>query len=75
MRRQLGDRWGRLAHERVGTWWRVWGMHKDEMAADYRRIILAGGRLGGMPQGVGGTAAPEEITTAAFQGNRPALLL
>ena len=32
MRRQLGDRWGRLAHERVGTWWRVWGMRKDEMA-------------------------------------------
>ena len=27
-----GDRWGRLAHERVGTWWRVWGMRKDEMA-------------------------------------------
>ena len=32
MRRQLGDRWGRLDHERVGTWWRVWGMRKDEMA-------------------------------------------
>ena len=26
MRRQLGDRWERLDHERVGTWWRVWGM-------------------------------------------------
>lgn len=32
MRRQLGDSWGRLDHERVGTWWRVWGMRKDEMA-------------------------------------------
>jgi Transposase DDE domain len=32
MRRQLGDCWGRLDHERVGTWWRVWGMLKDEMA-------------------------------------------
>jgi hypothetical protein len=28
MRRQLGDSWGRLDHERVGTWWRVWGMLK-----------------------------------------------
>ena len=32
MRRQLGDSWGRLDHERVGTWWRVWGMLKDELA-------------------------------------------
>jgi hypothetical protein len=32
MRRQLGDRWGRLDHERLGTWWRVWGLLKDEMA-------------------------------------------
>jgi Transposase DDE domain len=32
MRRQLGDRWGRLDHERVGTWWRVWGLLKDELA-------------------------------------------
>jgi hypothetical protein len=32
MRRQLGDSWGRLGRERVGTWWRVWGMLKDEMA-------------------------------------------
>jgi hypothetical protein len=31
MRRQLGDSWGRLDHERVGTWWRVWGMLKDEL--------------------------------------------
>ena len=32
MRRQLGDSWGRLDHERLGTWWRVWGMLKDEIA-------------------------------------------
>ena len=30
MRRQLGDSWGRLDRQRVGTWWRVWGMLKDE---------------------------------------------
>ena len=32
MRRQLGDRWGRLDCARIGTWWRVWGMLKDEIA-------------------------------------------
>jgi hypothetical protein len=32
MRRQLGDSWGRLERERVGTWWRVWGQLKDEIA-------------------------------------------
>jgi hypothetical protein len=32
MRRQLGDSWGRLDRERVGTWWRVWGLLKDELA-------------------------------------------
>ena len=32
MRRQLGASWGRLDHERVGTWWRVWDMLKDELA-------------------------------------------
>jgi hypothetical protein len=32
MRRQLGDHGGRLDQERVGTWWRVWGMLKDEIA-------------------------------------------
>ena len=32
MRRQLGDSWGRLDRQRVGTWWRVWGMLKDEIA-------------------------------------------
>ena len=31
LRRQLGDSWGRLDRERVGTWWRVWGMLKDEI--------------------------------------------
>jgi hypothetical protein len=32
MRRSLGDSWGRLDHERVGTWWRVWGMRKEVIA-------------------------------------------
>jgi hypothetical protein len=32
MRRTLGDHWGRLDHERMGTWWRVWGMLKDAIA-------------------------------------------
>ncbi len=32
MRRQMGDRWGRLDRARLGTWWRVWGMRKDERA-------------------------------------------
>ena len=31
MRRQLGAGWGRLDRQRVGTWWRVWGMRKDEI--------------------------------------------
>lgn len=30
-RRQLGDTWSRLDQERVATWWRVWGMLKDEI--------------------------------------------
>jgi len=32
MRRQLGDSWERRGHERVGTWWRLWGMRKEELA-------------------------------------------
>jgi len=32
MRRQLGDTWSRLDRERLATWWRVWGMRKDEIA-------------------------------------------
>ena len=31
MRRQLGDTWSRLDHERMATWWRIWGMLKDEI--------------------------------------------
>ncbi len=31
-RRQLGDTWSRLDQERMATWWRVWGMLKDEIA-------------------------------------------
>jgi hypothetical protein len=32
LRRTLGDSWGRLDQERVGTWWRVWEMLKDAIA-------------------------------------------
>lgn len=32
MRRQLGDSWSRLDQERLATWWRVWGMLKEEIA-------------------------------------------
>jgi hypothetical protein len=32
MRRTLGDRWGWLDQERVGTWWRIWGMRKEVIA-------------------------------------------
>jgi hypothetical protein len=31
MRRQLGESWGRLDHERLGTWWRLWGMLKEQI--------------------------------------------
>jgi hypothetical protein len=31
-RRQLGARWGWLEQERWGTWWRLWGMRKEEIA-------------------------------------------
>jgi hypothetical protein len=30
-RRHLGESWSRLDQERVATWWRVWGMLKDEI--------------------------------------------
>jgi hypothetical protein len=32
MRRPLGDSWGRLDRERLGTCWRVWGRRKDARA-------------------------------------------
>ena len=32
MRRTLGDGWGRLDQERVGTWGRGWEMLKDAIA-------------------------------------------
>ena len=47
MRRQLGDSWGRLDHERVGTWWRVWGMLKDEIGTDDYRAPCSGRRTPG----------------------------
>jgi hypothetical protein len=32
MRRKVGDAWRHLDHERVATWWRAWGMLKEEIA-------------------------------------------
>ena len=32
MRRQFGERWRWLDQERLGTWWRLWGMLKEELA-------------------------------------------
>jgi Transposase DDE domain len=32
MRRQRGDTWSRWDHERLATWWRVWGRLKDAIA-------------------------------------------
>lgn len=32
MRRKVGDAWSHLDHERVATWWRAWGMLKEEIA-------------------------------------------
>lgn len=32
MRGKLGDVWSQLDHERVATWWRVWGMLKEAIA-------------------------------------------
>ncbi len=31
MRRKPGGSWSRLDDERSGTWWRVWGLLKDEI--------------------------------------------
>jgi hypothetical protein len=42
---------------------------------DYRCFILEGGRLGSMPEGVGGTASPEDLTTASSRGARCPLSL
>src|SRR5713226_133999 len=42
---------------------------------DYRCLVLEGGRLGDMLEGVDGTASPEEITTAASRSGRPTLSL
>ena len=40
-----------------------------------RRLVLEGGHLGGMLEGVDGTAAPEDITTAASHSARHTLSL
>ena len=32
LRRQGGERWGGLDQERLGPWWRLWGMLNEERA-------------------------------------------
>jgi hypothetical protein len=51
MRRTLGDSWGRLDQERVGTWWRLWGMLKDAIA----------------PRITGALCWPEEVWATCLQ--------
>ena len=79
MRRQLGDRGGRLDHERVGTWWRVWGMLKDER---WPRLIT--GALFWQEDAWAACAlqacwrngrAGRNYNSCLSRGNRPALLL
>src|SRR5215510_13751127 len=42
---------------------------------DYRGLVLAGGCLGGLLEGVNGTASPEDLTTAASRSARRTLSL
>src|SRR5262245_32839353 len=42
---------------------------------DYRGLVLEGGCLGGLLEGVNGTAAPEDLTTAASRSARRTLSL
>ena len=69
MRRQLGDSWGRLDHERFGILVARLGHAQRRAGPIITALVLEGGRLGGMPEGVSGTASPEEITRAAFRGD------
>jgi hypothetical protein len=50
-RRPLGARWGRLEQERVGTWWRLWGMRIAAIA----------------PRITGALCWPEEAWAACLQ--------
>ena len=69
MRRQLGDQLGaagsRACRHVVA---RLGHAQRRDSTDDSRRLILAGGRLGSLPEGVGGTASPQDITTAASRG-------
>ena len=77
MRRQLGDRWGQLDQERVGTWWRVWGMLKDEIAPRITGALLwKADAWAACLKSVNGTASPEEsLTTTASRSARHTLSL
>ena len=76
MRRQLGESWGRLDHERWGMWWRIRGMRKDQIAPMMTGAVF-------WPEDAwapclkvcGGTAAPEAMTTASSRGRRHTLWL
>jgi hypothetical protein len=49
--------------------------HRRDGTEEYRCLVLEGGRLGGMLEGVDGTASPEDMTTAASRSGRPTLSL
>ena len=71
-RGQLGAAGSRACRHVVA---RLGHAQRRDSTDDYRCLILEGGRLGGMPEGVGGTASPEDITTAASRGARCPLSL
>ena len=48
---------------------------RRDSTADYWCLMLEGGRLGSLSEGVGGTASPEDITTAASRSARCPLSL
>ena len=69
MRRQLGGQLGPAgsrAYRHVVA--RLGHAQRRAGTDDYRCLILEGGRLGSMPEGIDGTASPEEITTASSRG-------
>ena len=61
------DRWGRLDQERGHVVARLGHAQRRDSPDDYWGLVLKEGRLGGMLEGVNGTASPEDITTAALQ--------
>ena len=72
MRPQLGAAGSRALGHVVA---RLGHAQRPDCPDDDRRVVLARGRLEGVPEGVGGTASPEEMPTASSRGNRHTLLL